>query len=205
MSKIRALRTWMPTRARRVPFGASIFDTSTAPSRSSRPAVGTTLLSPYIGWKQPAVRPARAIAASTLAIMPRNDNSCLSDHIDDPLRDDDDLFRALAVERLLYRIEGQNGSLDLVFSSVPGDGHVGPFPAVDLHRQGDRGLDQQRRLELRPGLGGGQGLVPERRPALLGQMRHHRMEQPHQDVAGLAQREGEVSRRRGLDMADRVG
>ena len=33
---------------------------------------------------------------------------------------------------------------------------------------------------------GNQGPVAERRPAFLGQMRHHRVEQPHQDVAGLA-------------------
>src|SRR3569833_2979669 len=197
MPKIRSFLSSMATRLWRVPCGASISTTSTALSLSSSPAEGTTLLSPYSGWKQPAVRAATPITADRRRRARRS-----GDHIDDPLRDDDDLFRAFAVERLLYRIERQNGSLDFVLSSVPGHGHVSPHFAVDLHRQGDGGLDEERRLELRPGLGRDQALVAERGPALFGQMRHHRVEQTHQDVAGLAQREGKVGRRRRLGVAD---
>src|SRR3569623_3614978 len=173
----------MARRLSRVPFGASSCITSRAPSLSASSAVGTTRLSPYCGWKQPAVSPARPRAADRRRTARRS-----SDHIDDPLRDNDDLFRALAVERLLYRIQGQNGSLDLVFSGVAGDGHVGPLLAVALHRQGDRGLDQQRWLELWPCLGGDQALVPERGPAFLGEVRHHRVDLADEVVAGLAQR-----------------
>src|SRR5664279_3604856 len=50
---------------------------------------------------------------------PRND-IWSGHHIHDPLRDDDDLFRALAVQGPYYRIEGQNGSLNIGISGAPG-------------------------------------------------------------------------------------
>src|SRR5690606_13385952 len=106
------------------------------------------------------------IPGSRVSPAPRNDG-VLDDDIHDPLRDDDDLFRALAVQRLLYLIEGENGSLNLVLAGLARDGDVGALLAVDLDRQGDRALHQQCRLDLRPQFGGDQGLVAERGPALL--------------------------------------
>ena len=44
----------------------------------------------------------------------------------------------------------------------------------------------------RPGGLADEARLAERRPALLGQMRHHRRDELHQDVAGLAQGAGEV-------------
>ena len=120
------------------------------------------------------------------------------------MRDDNDLFRAFAVQRLYYRIEGQNGSLYLGFPSVPGHSDVGALLAIDLDRQSDRVFDQKLRFDQRPGLGGDQRLVAQSRPALLGEMRHHRVEQPNQNVAGLAQGPGKIRRWRGFGRADGV-
>src|SRR5262245_47736050 len=113
---MRSLRTSPPTRARRVPCGVSIDCTSTSDNLVLRSVLTPpTLALPYIGWNppppQPAVKAASVSAQSRRAV--RSD-----DHIHDPLRDDDDLFRAFPVERLFYRIEGQNGSLHGFFSRV---------------------------------------------------------------------------------------
>src|SRR5690242_21650423 len=128
--------------------------------------------SPYSGWKQPAVSAAMANTGRRRAKRRTG-----SDHdIDDPLWDDNDLLRALSVERLFYRIERQNGSLDRLFSRVAVDRYIGAFLAVDLNGQGNGAFDQQIGLELRPALSRGHRRMAERRPALLGQMRHHRAE-----------------------------
>ena len=87
-------------------------------------------------------------------------------------------------------------ALDLGISGVARDRHVGALLAVDLHRQGDGVLNQQRGLDLRPGRLGDQGLVAERRPAFLGQMRHHRREQLHHDFNGFAHGRGDRPARR---------
>src|SRR5512146_3302840 len=118
----RLLRTSTPTRERRVPLGASIGCTSTLLRRSAMPGPPLTVLSPYMGWKQPAVMPATAMIAAKRAVR-RGSNH----HIDDPLRDDNDLFRALAVQHPLYLIERQNGSLHGLFSGIPGDRHFRPL------------------------------------------------------------------------------
>ena len=55
----------------------------------------------------------------------------------------------------------------------------------------------------RPGLGGDKGFVPERRPALLRQVRHHRVEQPHQDIGGLPHRPAIVGRWLSLELGER--
>src|SRR5665647_3216199 len=190
---MRLLRTSTPTRASRVPFGVLSAATSTVLSLSPMPAPPTAVLVPYSGSKQPAVRPASASASS----IPEKRGS-LDHDIDDPLRDDNDLFRAFAVEGLFYLIEGQNGSLNLRLSSVPRHSDLGALFTVDLDRQGHGVFDQQIRLELRPSLGGDQRLMAKGRPAFLGQMRHHRVEQPHQDVAGFPQRPGRIGGGRGL-------
>ena len=57
-------------------------------------------------------------------------------------------------------------------------------------------------------LAGDQGVVAERGPAFLGQMRHHRVKQSHHDLGRLAHRPGEVGRAGvGLAIADaeRIG
>ena len=46
-----------------------------------------------------------------------------------------------------------------------------------------------------PGFGRDQGFVPKRRPALLGEMRHHRVEQPYQDITSFTQGPPEVAGR----------
>src|SRR5262249_15070584 len=63
--------------------------------------------------------------------------------IDYPLRDDNDLFRALPLKRLFYRIESQNGSLNIGISCIAGDRDVGALFAVDLNRQGNAAFHQQ--------------------------------------------------------------
>src|SRR4029079_5865818 len=128
-----------------------------------------------------------------------------SDHdIDDPLRDDNDLLRALSVERLFYRIERQNGSLDRLFSRIAADRDIGAFFAIDLYRQRDGAFDQKLRLELRPGFGRDHRLMAECGPAFLGEMRHHWMKQPHQNIACLGQGPSELRRGGGLRSSDRV-
>src|SRR4051812_10229359 len=93
---------------------------------------GMLLLLAYIGWKQPPSSAPNAQTTSNRTAIPRR-----SPHdIHDPLRNDDPLLRCLPLERLSYLIEGQNGSLNLGIRRRPGDGHFGPFTAVDLHRQG---------------------------------------------------------------------
>ena len=55
-------------------------------------------------------------------------------------------------------------SISAIFG-VPRHGHVGPLLAVDLHRQSDGVLDQQLRLERRPGLGRPPGCRGRARPS----------------------------------------
>ena len=87
------------------------------------------------------------------------------DDIDDPLRNDDDLLRGLPVQRPFYRIEGENGSLDFLFSGLAWHGDISPLLAVDLHRQSDRVIDQETGLDFRPGRLRDQGLSDRARPS----------------------------------------
>ena len=59
--------------------------------------------------------------------------------------------------------------------SVAGNRDFSAPLAVDLYRQGDRISTSRAGSSGRPGLVGHQGLVAERRPAFLGQVRHHRV------------------------------
>ena len=145
------------------------------------------------------MRPASANAANILAKRAKSDHD-----IDDPLRDDNDLFRTLASKRSFYLIERQNGSLYLGIGGVALYRYFGPFFAIDLDRQRDSVFHQQIGLDLGPVFGGHKGLVSECRPAFFGQMRHHWVEKPDQDVASLAQGPAEIGRRRFFDVADGV-
>src|SRR6516165_3344554 len=71
-------------------------------------------------------------------------------HIDDPLRHHDHLFGRFAIKRPFYRIEGQNGGLDLGIGSISSDCDIAALPTIDLDRKCDRVLDQKVRLEPRP-------------------------------------------------------
>ena len=73
--------------------------------------------------------------------------------------------------------------------------HVGALLAVDLDRQRDRVLDQQSRSTCGQAACATRVVVAERRPAFLGEMRHHRMEQLHQNVGRFAHRPAEIGRR----------
>jgi hypothetical protein len=116
----------------------------------------------------------------------------VTDHdIHDPLRDDNDLFQAFALQSLFYLIKSQNGSLYIGFFGITGHRYFCPLFPVDLDGQGDGALDQKIRLNLGPRLGCDQSLMSERRPAFLRKVRHHRMEQPHQDVTCFMQCPGE--------------
>src|SRR5262249_32974004 len=83
-------------------------------------------------------------------------------HIDDPQWYHDDLLWRLSIERPLYRIQGQNGSLDLTIFRIAWHSNITSLTPVDLHRQRHGVFDQQRLLDLRPGL-----LRDERRTPLI--------------------------------------
>src|SRR4051812_16573146 len=169
-----SLRSSTAKRSSVVPFGASMVVTRTALSTSpmAGPPVGESW--PYIGWKQPATSAATAKAGASRPQRAQTARiSC--DHIHDPLRNDDDFFGWLPRERLFYRIQSQNGSLNFGIYCIPRHGDIRPFPAVNLHRQGDGILDQKAGFERGPGLLRHQVLMPEHGPAFLGQMRHHRV------------------------------
>src|SRR5262249_36960190 len=60
---------------------------------------------------------AHAARNDPIRVISAEDGREVSDNdIDYPLRDDNDLFRALALQRLFYRIESQNGSLNIGIS-----------------------------------------------------------------------------------------
>src|SRR3984893_9645848 len=101
-----ALRTWIPTRASRDALGLSIGGSSTPSSLSRRPGV-PSVCSAYIGWKQPAVSGARAATAKSRAAK-----RVLANDIHNPHGNNIHLADGFAAERLFYRIEGQNGSLN---------------------------------------------------------------------------------------------
>src|SRR5438309_10681051 len=104
-----ALRISTPMRASREAFGLSTGGSSTPISFSRSPGV-PSLRSAYIGWKQPAKRPARAATASSRTAIP-----LLADHIDDPLGHNDHFPDGFAAQSQFYRIEGQNGTRNFRF------------------------------------------------------------------------------------------
>ena len=75
-----------------------------------------------------------------------------------------------------------------------GDGQRVAQLALDLHRDGHLVLDQQRRIDRGPGGVGDQAGLAHRRPAFLGEVRHHRRGEQQQ----RADRRAAVGRRRGL-------
>src|ERR1700724_2492314 len=91
-----------------VPFGAGICATSTEFMEARTFGPAPTECSPYRGWKHPASRHAatNGAASRTAHNTPRRETPkrISSHHIDDPVRDDDDLFRGLPVQRLLHGI-----------------------------------------------------------------------------------------------------
>src|SRR5665647_846760 len=181
-----ALRISTPTRASREALGLSIGGSSTPISFSRRPGLPSAC-SAYIGWKQPAVSAARAATAKSRAAM-RN----LANDIHDPHGNNDHLADGLAVQGMSYRIEGQNGSLNIGILRTPWHGYITPLLAVDLDHQRHRLFNQQIAFDLGPrGLRNQPGLA-QYRPALLRQMRHHRREKLNKDQRGLADRPCQV-------------
>src|SRR5665213_197522 len=120
-------------RAAGLPLGARIGTMAIEPSRVRSPGPPASVFSPYSGSKQPDNSVANANGIARRARRQTVERGS-SHHIHDPLRDDDDLFRALAIERLLYRVQGQHGSLNLRGLGVPGHGDVGALLTVNLHR-----------------------------------------------------------------------
>src|SRR5262245_60043642 len=176
---------------RRASAGLTRTDGSSMPESLSRsPGLPGMLLSAYIGWKQPpSSAPSAQIASNRATIDPS------SHDIDDSLRDVDHFLRRLPLQRPFYRIERQNGSLNLGVDSCPGDGQIGTLAAVDLHRQRHGVLYQQIAFDLRPFGVGDQRFVAQCGPAFLAQMRHHRMEQADQYFRRLTRREPEIRSR----------
>jgi hypothetical protein len=68
------------------------------------------------------------------------------------LRYHDHFLGRLPIERPFYRIERQDGGLDLGFGCISGDCDIAALLTIDLDRKCDRAFDQQIRLELRPSL-----------------------------------------------------
>src|SRR5215470_338291 len=131
-------------RASREAFGLSTGGSSTPISfsrRSGEPSVWAA----YIGWKQPAAGAAsRATASSRTAIR------ALADNIHDPHGNHDHLAHRLAAQGRFYRIERQNGSLNLRIMGGPWHGYLTPLLAVNLHHQRNPILNQQIAFDLRP-------------------------------------------------------
>src|SRR6202030_3893245 len=105
------------------------------------------------GWKQPARSQARPSAAPFRTQRRAvSDSSCHDIH--NPLRDNNDFFWCFAVQGSFYRIQGQNGSLNVAFSRVAWYGYISSLLAVNLYRQGHGILDEEIALDLRPFLTG---------------------------------------------------
>src|SRR3954447_20334416 len=139
-----ALRTSTPTRASREPFALSTGGKSTPISFSRNPGV-PSVCAAYIGWKQPAVSAPSAATASSRAAMRE-----LANDIHDPLRHHDHLADGFAAQRRFYRIQGQNGSLYLLFRRIPGHCDIAALLAVDLDHQGHSVFDQQISFDFGP-------------------------------------------------------
>src|ERR1043166_5475450 len=139
-----ALRTSTPIRASREPFGLSTGGRST-PISFSRSAGVPSVCAASIGWKQPAVSAARPATASSRAAM-RN----LADNIHNPLRHHHHLADGFAAQRLFYRIEPQNGSLNLRIFGILRDCDIAALLAVDLHHQGHLVFNQQISFDFGP-------------------------------------------------------
>src|SRR5215470_3746349 len=105
-------------RASREPFGLSTGGRST-PISFSRRAGEPSACSAYIGVKQPAAGAASRATASSLAAM-----RALADNIHDPHGNYDHLTHGLAPKRRFYRIERQNGSLDVRILGGPWHGDI---------------------------------------------------------------------------------
>src|ERR1700704_2132386 len=104
--------------------------------------------------------------------------------IDDPLWDDDDLLRSLAVERAADRIEGEHSRFNIDVAGITRNGYVRPFLAVDLDWKRNGAFEQQLAFDHGPALLREQAAVAavaERRPAFLSEMGHHGLEQLHEN------------------------
>src|SRR5262249_27154975 len=154
-------------RASREAFGFSTGGRATPISfsrRSGEPSVWAA----YIGWKQPAAGAAGRAAASSRAAM-----RTLADNNHEPPWKHRHLNHSLAAQRRFYRIERQNGSLDVRILGSPWHGDITPLLAVNLHHQRYIILNQQIAFDLRPiGLRNQAGLA-QHLPAFFRQMRHH--------------------------------
>src|ERR1700749_1219958 len=142
-------------------LGLSTGGRSTVSSLSRRPV--PSACSAYIGWEQPAVTADSAAMAQSLMGMPS-----LADDIDDPLGHNDHLADGIAAQGLFYRIERQNGSLNLRILGRACHRDLAPLLAVDLDHQGHGVLNQQIAFDLRPIGLGNQALLPQHLPAFLG-------------------------------------
>src|ERR1700736_2388597 len=101
-------------------------------------------VSAYIGWKQPpSSAPSTKIASSRTTTARRSPHD-----IHDPLRNDNHFLRRLPLERPFYRIKRQNGSLNFAVGRSAADGQIGPFSAIDLHRQRHGVLYQEIAFDL---------------------------------------------------------
>src|SRR5712672_119517 len=181
-----ALRISTPIRASRDAFGLSTGGSSTPNSFSRRPGV-PSLCSAYIGWKQPAVSPARAATANNRAAI-----RVLANDIHDPHGNNDHFADGFAAQGRFYRIEGQNGTLNFRILGAPWHGDITPLLAIDLDYQRHGVFNQQIAFDLGPIGLRNQPSLAEHHPAFLGQMRHHRRNQLNKDDRGLLDRPGEV-------------
>src|SRR5580693_5490900 len=163
-----ALRISTPMRASREPFGLSSSGIST-PISFSRSAGEPSACSAYIGVKQPA-----AGAASSATATSRTAIRALADNIHDPHGNHDHLTHSLAAQSRFYRIERQNGSLDLRILGRPWHGDLTPLLAINLHHQRYIILNQQIAFDLRPTGLRNQASLAQHLPAFFRQVRHHR-------------------------------
>src|SRR5690349_21501564 len=159
-----------PIRASGEALGLSTGGRSTVFSFSRRAGV-PSVCSAYIGWKQPAVSAARPATAISRAAM-RKRPAVLANDIHDPLGNHDHLADGPTIQRQLYRIEAQNGSLNFRILRVAGDCDFSALLAVDLNHQRHAVFDQQIAFDLRPARLRDQAAMAEDLPAFLGQMRH---------------------------------
>src|SRR5712672_586312 len=187
-----ALRISTPIRASRDAFGLSTGGTSTPNSFSRKPGV-PSLCSAYIGWKQPAVSPARAATANSRAAI-----RVLANDIHDPHGNNDHLADGFAAQGRFYRIKGQNCTLNFRILGRPWHGYITPLLAVDLDYQCHGVFNQQIAFDLGPTGLRNQPARAQDLPGLLGQMRHHRRKQLNKNNRGLPDGPAEIRRRLAL-------
>src|ERR1700722_3963417 len=130
-----ASRTLTASRDSGVPLAAAICATSTVRICSPMLGPAPAECSPESGGKHTANRQAATNGAPSRLRreIPKIPLRISSHHIDDPVRDNDDLFGGHPVQRLLHGFEPQDSRLNIRVRGVPRNRYLRPLLAINLH------------------------------------------------------------------------